>query len=620
MAGKKKHTPARLADDDVEWDAPVATAKPAIADDDVEWDAPASAVQKTADPSVWERVKGAAARVGGAVSEAPGQIVESVKQMGHDAVSLGERLVHSPARTVNVLTNDFMDGISGGAWRGLSSKIDEYIPGFDERNRDVSDIPQTARIMAHIGGSLTPYSAATVAGRVGARVAGALPRVLQPVVSGAVGGGLAGAQEAASDAGASGATVAEQLKAAYEGSKGGAAMGAGMSLAGQAAGGAARLSQRALRGTSDYVKTAAEARDAGFYDSPEYTELPGRGDKRVQASAERGRERIIKSVERGRAKDNADYGEATRPVMEGRQTAPADVVMDTLLNLHSENLTSAGTHASPEKAAALRDLTDRFIKPHIETGSDEIPLRDLVMMRREVQKRAEFGQPITKDNRPYRELYGSINETLHRVSPELKAADAKLTSGKAARSRINDVIFGSTDDSVSTGAARNAENPAPDAPEAPLPSEMEPLARAATERRGASNVRFAGELNTKAGQARASQFREIAKMDPEVRRALEQQAAVMSREVSLPTVKAVGGEANLAQLFGVPRLLVSNARAAAYGADKALGPMTHAAGLSQASPQAASFLEWLDARAAEGRERQRMLSEKVKGAHRETSR
>jgi len=180
---------------------------------------------------------------------------------------------------------------------------------------------------------------------------------------------------------------------------------------------------------------------------------------------------------------------------------------------------SNGQIANPDIAAAVQNVK-RLITVDAEPGPQlfgpkgeplqtgaparaQATLQDLRQAKETVADLAQFGQPVTKDNAPYRVIYKTLSEASKDIDPRLRAIDEKFSATMSKLERANDIMYGRDTADVAS--------------------------RAASERTAAANFGRAGDPS-QAGTIRADQLEELAALDPYYKRMLTQVRAKKAQE------------------------------------------------------------------------------------------
>jgi hypothetical protein len=243
----------------------------------------------------------------------------------------------------------------------------------------------------------------------------------------------------------------------------------------------------------------------GVYETPALQTLPeGReGVNRAAADAGRTFTRINRRMVR---RARRAYSQQLREIARDNP-GPVDItpVTEELRGLirHQSN----GEIANPEVAAAVADVERLITQPaepgpelfgpsgeRLQTGRPAeaaATLQDLRQAREVVADRAQFGEPVTKDNAPYRVIHRALGQASKRIDPRLAVIDEAFSTIMSRLERANDIVYGKDTPDVAD--------------------------RAAAERTAAATFGRLGD-SSQAGTLRADQLDELARISPSYER------------------------------------------------------------------------------------------------------
>lgn len=288
-----------------------------------------------------------------------------------------------------------------------------------------------------------------------------------------------------------------------------------------------------------WVARYAAARNAGTLKNPEVAELP-EGKPGIAAASDRAQQRITTRNAERMTNEGQLHEQAVNAAVAASPEQSANPAAQQLYSLASRNRTRSGQVRDPELESAINEAFDLL---DVNPASGGAATTDLLAARKTLEAKAQFGQPATKENRPYRQIYDAFNQSLKGqpgqrtpVQEALAAADERFADQANQSERLNDVLY-STEE---TNVARGERGPG------------QPDVRAAKERTAAQNLSRVGD-DTEAGSVRARQMQELYDSDPEFAHEIDLILAKKSQEATRPGLPQVS--TNLPKLMSVPGIL-----------------------------------------------------------------
>lgn len=522
---------------------------------------------------------------------------------------LKQRLLAERAKNPDI-SDDELRQVASQAWQGIQERTKgagpwaegyvgakDYEPSPEKKMNDfgvknLAGIPWEAQARMFNRPedveAMRENQASIVTNFVGGGAGGALAgKVLAPIAKGVIGriaasgltGAASGAAGGASDAAVQGRDVADEAKS-------GAVLGGALGVGGRVLGEGISAGQKLVR-KIPWVGDYLAAKDAGTYARPDMARLPG-NEAGVQQVVDRAQTtmtaRNAEKLGQAGTAYAAEAGAAKAAIPE--QSSQAAV--DKLYELSASNRSvRSGKIRDADLEKAINETFER-----LDIGPDgNVHIDDLLAARRRIGDLAEFNSPATKDNRPFREIYKSLNDTIE--NPGLRAADAKFSGQKAESERFTDVLTGTEEGNISRGVRADGT----------------PDVRAAKERTAAARLKRLGD-STVAGTTEARQLEEIRNMDPAY---AEQMALVEAQKAKAATAfGAPQVQSSLPRLIGkLPGAPLVEQNARWLGA-RVAGPLLDAAGNVVESIAEPMVTNPVVRGAIQDRERQRRLSDRVK--------
>jgi hypothetical protein len=394
---------------------------------------------------------------GGYVRRAPGAAPGSRDSRAGDTNSAGDwfaGLPTSPSASTGKDLAAFGVGASEDFAFGLPAKAMEAtgILSKEDRERIKAESPTAGNIggwtglaLSSIGGPEAAIARGVGAGAKAARVAlpamgrTAAARVATSAGEAALSGAATGAAKTAVDGGSLG-DIADSAK-------GGAVIGGvvGGAAKGIAEGGRAVASKigdpRTLMGrTVEYLQ---KGKKSGHFDTPEFKDLPA-GKAGYNEAADNAGQKITAYNQQQLKAARSDYGKRLDTILEdsGDVPVPLDNVHARIETLDTENMVN-GVRVDEKLGAAL-DKTTRMLSRKTLDGTQLQggTLRDVIKAKKAVEKMAEFGGPVTADNRPYRIIYKELADEASALDPRLAKLNAEYGKTISKLERANDILYG----------------------------------------------------------------------------------------------------------------------------------------------------------------------------------
>lgn len=330
---------------------------------------------------------------------------------------------------------------------------------------------------AALGGVLAPLAARGLAGTVAAGT-------LTGAGSGAISGGTQAAVE--------GSPV---LPAAGHGALVGGALGAGTSLVGAGLGAVAKKIRdpRTLGGKT--ITALEEAKNSGALDTPEFKALPAGKEGYNQVADQAGQDFTAYNKDLLR-KTRDEYSTGINQIVadSGDKTIPLEPIHNRLGALQAENNVN-GVAVDEGLNKALDKVRNMLTKKTGLLASDsgqEITaqggsLSDILKTKKAVQDMAEFGSPVTAENRPFRLIYKGLAQEAEAADPRIGPLNKKFGDTISKLERSNDIVYGKETPEIS--------------------------GRAAAERTAAARLGRLGD-DTQAGTVGSRQLEELQTIDP----------------------------------------------------------------------------------------------------------
>jgi hypothetical protein len=439
-------------------------------------------------------------------------------------------------------------------------------------------------------GKMVDSQTSIVANYAGGGLAGAaVKKIAAPIATNALGRIVAATAEG-TGAGAGGGALDATVQGTDigEGAKDGAIVGGALSGVASMAGEGVKAGQKLVR-KIPWVDKYLSAKAAGTYVRPDMAEMPA-NESGVQKVVDRAQSSMMNRNAEKLSGAGSEYATETGAAKAAKPQQGADIAVQKLHELSGTNRSvRSGKIRDPELERAINETFDQ-----LDIGPDgNVHIDDLLSARRTIQDRAEFGSPATKDNRPYRQIYKSLNDTID--NPRLRAADSKYSDQMKESERFTDIMTGTEESNISRGVREDGT----------------PDIRAPKERTASNRLKRIGD-DTVAGTTDARQLEEVRGMDPayaEQLALIEAQKAKAATSFGAPQVQS-----SLPRLIGkLPGAPLVEQNARWLGSRVAAPVLDAAADVGQAAGPA--ITNPVVRGAIANRERERERGEKLKAAH-----
>ena len=432
------------------------------------------------------------------------------------------------------------NAFAAGALDWGTAGLARHIPGVGQRlESDQQQSPVASAIGKGLGGAaglvVGPAALAAKAGTAAvSRVApGLASTAMGRMGAGTASGAVSGAGMGAVDAAMGGEDAGGIAKRALTDGAIGALAGGGTAALGEGAGAvrrAFRSDRSALGGNADTLKALdameGEGRTATVgplrrVKDPELAALPV-GKKGYVEAAKNARNTITESGQTELRTARANYGREIDEIAEAAGDAAVDqsALQARLQTLRQENQVN-GVSVDDKLDGALAKVGKMLTKKTGLVGADGADVsvdaasfREVLKTKKAVEKMAEFGMPVTAENRPYREVYRALAEEAEAIDPTRRLGQLNKRYAKTMEKleSANDVLYGK---------------------EAP-----EVAGRAAARRQATNKLMRVGD-DTTAGTVNDEFLEELGNLDPEYRKAIEgvmRKKAIEGTRFGLPQI------------------------------------------------------------------------------------
>ena len=468
-----------------------------------------------------------------------------------ESISLGDEILKAGSS----LTGDLVDTMSLGAYRPVRNAIGGLVApeATAQLQRDEAEI-QGAEGYGLASGVVRGAGMGMGApAKIAEGAAHILPSVTSRLARAAIAGGTVGGLSAAGESASAGAPLDETAANAALGAAVGAGTSAAFALPGEVGRAAkAKLTDRRThmgRIVTDYRRGV----ESGRYETPEF-KAEATGREGINEAADEAARAITDANVGDLAAARQEYRSGLGGIVSKHGQKQIDVsgVHGALDSLTAEN-TVNGVTADQGLQGAIEKVRSMTSKPSVVTAQGKrVPLPanvtpeaaaemaeqlggrvesepvstvgELLKTKKVVQDLAEFGKPVTPDNRPYRVVYGKLAEAAEQAVPEVGPLNKRFATTLSNLERANAILYGQ-------------ETP-------------EVQQRPAAERAAASRLGRVGDDTQAATGASARQIAELRAMDPRYAQQIE--------NVELK-------KAHVGTRFGAPHLSTHIERAALSG-------------------------------------------------------
>ena len=340
-------------------------------------------------------------------------------------------------------------------------------------------------------------------------------RIAGQTAGGAAAGLTQTGTEALIDGVANGGSGIDWAKYTGAGTVAGAAFGGGAAALGEGAGAArARLrdERSMVGGFADHLNALDQAGAQGKVEQvgplrrvvdPEMKALPA-GKKGYAVAGRNARDKIVDAGHTELRQARANYGREIDEIAAaaGDHKVSQEAIVNRLGEMRAENQVN-GVSVDDALGAALDKVSKMMTAKtgHLDEFGKEIAVpaasfKEILRVKKGVERLAEFGMPVTAENRPYREIHKMFADEAEALDPtgRLARLNAEYAETMGKLESANDVLFGKEAPEVSSRASA---------------------------RRAATNKLMRAGDDTTSGTANDEFLEELAALDPEYRQAID---------------------------------------------------------------------------------------------------